>query len=285
MANIHKAYASDFEAIYPLFQEFNNPLLKHDDWQQLFVRRWGSQEDHFGYYLEEDGAAVGFLGTIFSQRKISGQMYKFCNLSTWIVKKEYRGASLMLLFEVLKLKDYTITNFTANRVAKIMHTMGFKDLAERLYFFLPLSIPGVGFSNFTLHTEKHAIEQRLQSDALAVFRDHADLKCHHLLVEHDGEQCYLVFDIIKKKRLPVARVHHISSLPFFVKFSHRFTFKVCLKTRTAGLLVAENLLHNETVRSKWVIPQKQALVYRSDCLTSQDIDTLYSELQVLGLRT
>ena len=285
MTSIRKVYPDDFEQIYPLLLEFNNPLLDREGWRELFVRRWRSPEEHVGYCLESGGQVVGFLGTIFSQRQISDAQYKFCNLSTWVVKKEHRGASLLLLFEVLKLKDYTITNFTANRVAKILRRLGFEDLAARLHIIIPLPTPAALFSQVKLYTEPAAIEVRLQGEALTIRQDHAGLKCNHLLVEHHGELCYLVFDIVRKKRLPVARIHYISNLAFFTMYAQRFTWAACLKTHTAGLLVSENLLRHSAVRGALVIPQKQALVYRSASLGREDIDTLYGELQVLGLRT
>ncbi len=281
MATIRKATTHDFERVFPLIQQFNNPLLNREDWQKLFLPRWGCEEDYLGFLIEEEEQVVGFLGTIFSRRIIDGQEYKFCNLTTWIVQKEYRGMSLMLLFEVLKLKEYTIINLTANRVAAILRKFGFQDLASQLFVLLPLPMP----ASYKITTDHKNLTERLNEDSLKIHRDHADLKCSHMLVEKDGQQCYLIYDIVKRKKLPVARIHHISSREFFLQNAARFAFTACQHAGTAALMLPENLLGGQKPRFAFRITQKQAQIFRSDQLQSSQIDMLYSELQVLGLRS
>ena len=284
MPSIQKAYAKDFELIYPLMQEFNNPLLDEADWRALFTPHWPAPQDHFGYYIEDDGRAVGFLGTIFSQRMINNRLYNFCNLSTWIVKEEYRGMSLMLLFEVLKLKDYTITNFTAYRVASILRKFGFTDLAVSVDVFLPLFNPAGLVSGIRLYSDPADLTSRLQGESQKIYQDHARLKGRYELLEKDSDQCLLVFDVVKRKRLPVARIQHISNPQFFAHQINRFAYSFCLKNRLSGIFVPGNLLKGNSAHPAMVIPQRQTQLYRSADLRAEDIDSLYSELQILGLQ-
>jgi hypothetical protein len=285
MAEIKKAFAEDFERVYPLIQEFDNPDLTREDWRQLFTRRWNSPEDHFGYLIEEGDKVVGFLGTIFSTRMINNKPYRFCNLSTWMVKKEFRGMSLSLLFEPLKLENYTITNYTGNRVVKILKRFGFKDLASHFRVVLPLLDPRLPIHKIEMISDKSAIRENLTADPLNTFIDHHDLKCTHLLFRAKNESCYLVFDKIKKKRLPVARVHYISNMEMFQKYAHMICLKMCLQQRIFALVINENLLKGYEIKFSIRVAQLQSILFKSNSLDASDMDTLYSELQVLGLRT
>ena len=77
MPTIRKASPDDFDYVYPLFGGFHEPRPSKEEFRQLFVPRWGSDESHVGFILEENGEAVGYLGTLFSMREINGRMEKF----------------------------------------------------------------------------------------------------------------------------------------------------------------------------------------------------------------
>jgi hypothetical protein len=282
MPVIRKAYAQDFERVLPLMQTFINPLLKADDWRALFTPHWDAPYDHFGYIIEENGEAVGFLGTIFSRRMINGQRRDFCNMSTWYVKEEYRSTGLIMLFELLKLKDVTITNFTAYHVADLLHKAGFKDLSASIKVFLPA--PAGLFSGVRVETNNARIETCLQGDLLTIHRDHAPLKCRQALLEAGGGQCLLIFDVVKRKKLPVARLHYLSDPGFFGRYVNRFVLPFCRKNKLFALFVPENLLKGAPARAHLSIPQRQTQLYKSADLHAGDIDALYSELQLLGLK-
>lgn len=107
---IKKAYSEDFEKIYPVLLLFDNPNITKEDWQKLFMKYWDSDRDYFGYYLEENNEVVGFFGLIFSLRQLDGKQADFCNMTSWIVKPEYRKYSLKLLNSVLAEENVVITN-------------------------------------------------------------------------------------------------------------------------------------------------------------------------------
>ncbi|MGL6344077.1 MAG: GNAT family N-acetyltransferase, partial [Waterburya sp.] len=98
-----------FPQFYPLLREIN-PELSATEWYSLFTPQWDQPEKFCGYGLFDETEIVGFLGFIFSQRIINGQLENFCNLTSWIVKEPYRGRGISLFLALRKLmKDYTIT--------------------------------------------------------------------------------------------------------------------------------------------------------------------------------
>ena len=114
MVTIKKATAKDAEKILSLLYELNSHNRARDDWRRLFQLHWNDKQGYFGYVMYDGDQAVGFLGLLFSQRVIRGKETTFCNINSWLVKKEYRRQSLRLLFPVLELHDHTITALTCS---------------------------------------------------------------------------------------------------------------------------------------------------------------------------
>ena len=96
MLVFREARGDDFERVYPLLLEFNNPYLTKEDWRQLFIDHSGLQNDRFGWLLADGDNVVGFAGTILSERMIRGEKVRLSNVSGWIVQHEYRAHSLAL---------------------------------------------------------------------------------------------------------------------------------------------------------------------------------------------
>lgn len=117
MTIVRKAKKEDFDLIYPLLLKFNNPLYNKEDWRKLFIKYWDNEEDFFGFLLLEDNEAIGFFGLVFSHRYINNKKYKFANFTSWFVKEEYRTKSMLMVFEILKLKEYVLTDFTPSNLA------------------------------------------------------------------------------------------------------------------------------------------------------------------------
>lgn len=86
MITIENATEKDFESIYPLFADFNNPHLTKDDWRRLFQHGHDTEEGYNGLMMKSGGSVVGFIGLIFSKRQINEVSRRFLNLSGWIVK-------------------------------------------------------------------------------------------------------------------------------------------------------------------------------------------------------
>jgi len=66
----------------------------------LFTYPW-SDSPHRGYAMYANGKAVGFSHDL-QRPPLAGQMERVCSLSSWIVLKEYRHASLSLVTPILK---------------------------------------------------------------------------------------------------------------------------------------------------------------------------------------
>jgi hypothetical protein len=280
MPTIRKAASYDFEHVYPLFGGFREPRPPKEEFQKLFVPRWESDESHVGFILEENGEAVGYLGTLFSLREINGRVEKFCNLCTWIVKEEYRSEGLPLLFQVLRMKGVTVTNFTGNRVADILRKFDFKVLDKTLKILLPIPAFGDGCRLIFDPTEFTSL---LSPHDLRMYEDHREFNLPFVLLKTSEGVSLLSFKKVKRKRLPVLEVHYLSGREFFIQHIRHVLPELCLRTRAVGLMVGDHFLENANFPFSISIPQRQLRLFRSRTVSIEEMDTMYSELQVLDI--
>lgn len=285
--NVRKVVASDFEEIYPLLLEFNNPRLTKEDWGRLFVDHCDSKEGYFGYALFNEGRVVGFLGLIFSNRLIDGKVQKFCNLTSWIIKKEYRGQGLsrLLFSEVLKLNGYTIITLPPSPKTLRMHKeQGFKELEDsyRLIFPLPFSC---GFSyDCSLVREQEELRNSLNVRELKIYDDHLICKCIHILIKTKQGNCYIIIKRVIRRNLPFADIQYISNLSIFLQYIDCLRIKLVLSSRVCALLIEERFLRGNKIKYSIVRKFLRAKLFRSSLLNKDKItDNLYTESLILDL--
>jgi hypothetical protein len=279
---IEQAVSEDFERVYPLLLEFNIATISKDDWRRLFTPNWPSPEDFCGYLLLANGEVKGFLGLLFSRRTINGRAEKFCNMTSWIVRDDSRSQSLRLLTELLKLKDYTVTNFTASKtVAAILPKFGFTELPTSQQLLFPIPSAVLGRSKFRCSFDREEIRSRLDQSDRDIFDDHTQLDCRHLVITSGDQYCYLVVKNRVYRHLPYARVHYLSNRALLAEALDSVRTKICWRLRVAGLMVDERYLDGHSFRYAKPLGPACAAFFKSSTSTKNDIDTLYSEMILL----
>ncbi len=287
MINVKKAMADDFDKIYPLLLDFNNPNLTKEDWKQLFVNHYGGSEDYFGYALFDQDKAVGFLGLIFSARLIDGKAHKFCNITSWIIKEEYRrkGLSRMLFHEVLKLKDYTIITLPPSPKTERMHREhGFKELEDSYRLILPVPAISIFSGDYSVVLEQETLRNNLDGEELKIYNDHLLCKCTHILFKTKHENCYMIAKGVTRKKLPFAEIHYLSNLPVFIKYIDQIKIKLTLSLKVWGLLIEERYLKGARIKYSSTHKFHRAKLYKSSSLDKNMItDSLYTESLILNI--
>lgn len=286
MILVKKAVADDFEKIYPLLLEFNNPNLTKDDWKQLFVNHCSCNEDYFGYVLFDKDRAVGFLGLIFSDRLIDGKLQKFCNITSWIITKDYRGRGLsrLLMHEVVNLTDYTITTLPPSPKTEKMHReQGFKVLEDSYLLILPIPTPDSFYNNCSIIPEQE-MKYHLDVNELKIYNDHLQCKCSHILIKTEFENCYIIIKKIKRRGMVFAEIHYLSNLPLFLKFIDRLRIKLPLYLKVVGLLIEKRFLKGHVIKYSFTRKFHRAKLFKSSSIDRNKItDNLYTELLVLNI--
>ncbi len=290
MATVEKATPEMFDDVYPLLLELSNSHWTREKWRLIFDYQWEFDEGHVGYALIDDRKVVGFNGTLFSRRIIDGREVRICNLTSWIVKEQYRSESLRLVFPLLNLKGYTLTNLTMNdRAWAITKRLGFKNLDTNMRLLFP--VPELSVSTKkdppVIVSDEARIAEILDPVNLRIFRDHLRYSCGHLVIQDKDSYCYLLYaEKHYKKYNCKARyghLHYISDRSFFLKYLNKIKHHFLKNQKYLFLAVDERLTGNDPIPYSKVCPLKIPKMYKSEILTREQVDNLYSELVVLGI--
>jgi hypothetical protein len=275
-----------FEDIHPLLLLFPTKEMSKEDWRwTLFTYPW-SDSPHRGYAIYADGKAVGFLGTIFSARPLAGRMERVCSLSSWIVLKEYRHASLSLVTPILKLRDCTILNPTPSPVAyEIFSKLGFQPLESERLIVPPL--PGIAEAARALSgsivQSREILESELAGEERTIYSDLSSSPvAQHVLLRRGERKCYVVATPVQRRGIPFAEIQYIGDLDFF--WEHRILAHAALlrSTRAMGLWVDSRFAggRRTPLALRWPAPRLYRPTRKE--ITPEMIDGLYSEM--MGLR-
>jgi hypothetical protein len=271
-----------FDEIYPLLELFANPKMSRDDWRRmLFSYSWWDGRER-GYAIFADGVPVGFIGTILSKRRVLGRDQMFCNTSSWIVREEYRSASLLLLKPILAMRECTIVNATpTKRSYDIFVKLGFRGLEDEQIVALPIVSPlGIVAGSFTSDPER--IREGLREDEraiLAQLSSSADV-CH-VLLRRGARTCYLVATRQRVKRMPFAAIHYVGD-PEFLGENRALAHYAFLRAMGAAGIVLDGRFAKGGLR-RLVFRRPAKRLYRPAWPETppEAIDSLFSELMTL----
>jgi ribosomal protein S18 acetylase RimI-like enzyme len=295
MFTLKKVLSEDFEHIYPLLLGFNNPRLSKEDWRQLFINHWNNEENYFGFALvdEEKNKYVGFMGLIFSTRQIDGRAHKFASMTSWIIDNDYRrkGLGRKLFDEVLKLKEYTITDFTASaNTFSMLKQSGFKELETSILLIRPSpmlsTLAGIFTCKPSIVSNPKKVADYLNEEDFTIFNDHLKFKCFNLILKGKKETgtCYLVLHKHFRGRYPYLKIHYISNVDFFAKYIPRVIVNICLRFRVIGVIVDKRIMKNHSVKQAIERKLPYMSVFKSGVLEKSHLnDSLYSEFLLLNL--
>lgn len=273
-----------FRKVYPLLQELD-ASLGEDTWYRIFSYQWRQTENYCGYGLFDEDEIVGFLGLIFSQRKIHQSTERFCNISSWIVKDSHRGYSLTLMHPLMKLKDYTLTDLSSlHELFPLARRMGFQELDAKLTILSPFVFPGLGqrLGAIQIIHNPELIQSHLGPSDLTLFSDHQFYDCcHHLLIRSAAQSCYVIYTV-QRSHFPYCYIQFISNPDLFAQKSLKIRTAIANRHNLRLLLVDSRLVKDLNLPWTVELPIQFTKLYRSERLTPQQIDNLYSELVLLN---
>jgi hypothetical protein len=287
MVSVQKVACTDFRDIIDILTDYWGKG-NDEKWMQLFEYQWERDETHCGLILVDGNRTVGFLGMIFSRRRINDKVEKFCNLTSWFVHKDYRSRALSLILPLHAMKDYTITDLTpAKNVYRIQNKLGFKDLDSKGRILLPFGcrLARPKPSDIRVIHDPAEIEKKLQGDHLTIFNDHKIFRCFHFVLTGKKRYCYLIYSKLKRKRIPYAHVHYISDRDLFALAYREIRKSILSHCRAYFILIDSRLVDQLKLPFSFCLPYRAPKQYLSSTLKPGQIDNLYSELILLDLKT
>lgn len=269
-----------FPEVYERLLRRFSPRVPRELFERAFVPRGWHDDDHYGYVLCSGGQPVGVLGTLFSRRQVDGRELQFCNLHNWYVEPDHRANSLLLMRQVLALRDCILTDLSpSGEVVAISTRLGFTRLDRSILLLPPLPWRGGAAAeiiDLQQHPERAA--ELLTPAEQQIYRDHQAIDCSHHIVLSDEGRCYLVSSRQASRWLPHALIHHVSQPQIFAR--HHGAIRARLH---AGyyLAVCRDHLAGATIPYSFRTDSNHRLV-RGECPAAA-VDTLYSEFALFKL--
>src|SRR5262245_34472911 len=253
MTFVEKVTPAMFDDVFPLLLELEDTHSK-EKWREIFDYQWESDEGYVGYALVDDRKVVGFNGAIFSRRIIDGREARICNLTSWIVKEQYRTESMRLVFPFLKLKGYTVTNLTMNeRAWEITRRLGFKNLDTNVRILLP--IPKLFATRKkeapVIVSDRSRIAEILDPVNLKIFIDHSYYNCEHLVMQDRYGYSYIIYTRKRYRKyncdISYAHIHYISDRIAFLRRLNKIKSYFLKTLKYFFLAVDDRLIGDATI--------------------------------------
>ena len=287
MIRVEKVDCTNYMECRDVLADYWGPERK-DQWRQIFEYPWQRDEKHCGLALKDGDRTVGFMGMIFSRRRINGRDEKFCNLTHWVVQKKYRSRAISLLLPLFAMRDYTITDLTPSRkVYRIQKKLGFKDLDAEGRVLLPFGrrLFQPGYAPINLTHDFATIEQNLEGQDLKILNDHKSYRCFHFLLSGKDRYCYIIYLKLKRKRIPYVHLHYISDPELFALAYRDIRKAILSHAKAYFLLIDSRLVKSKKLPVSFSLPYRAPKQFMSSTLKPEQIDNLYSELIILNHRT
>jgi len=261
-----------------------NARIAPSAWVDSLVHPWSESRPNFGFQLRDGGALKGVFCAIYSDQSIDNRVERFCNPHSWCVLADYRKHSLGLALALIKQPGYHFTMLTPNpNVAEIFLRLGFKRLGERVAVLPNSPSPIAALGSHVAESDNDRIASHLSGSVLRDFELHREIPWLKFLAFGKGSDiCFIVYKTGRWKRLPCARIMHVSDSAAFDRHLH--LMKHCLLLRH-GLLASRvdaRFLCRDPRIAYWD-QRRQAKLFKSSSLRDSQISDLYSELASLDL--
>lgn len=268
-------------------QEFADFLVQHmsyqrssEAWIEGLSANWAAERPNFGYMLRDEGRVVGGIGAIYADRLIRGRTERFCNITSWCVLDDYRKFSMQLAMRLVAQEGIHLTDFSPTKVvAGALQFLKFQPLDEAVIVLPNLPIPGFGWR---VETDPGRIGQDFSGDLAKKWLDHAGFPwLNQILLGRPGHWCHLIYKRRSFKGLPCASILHVSDGGLFLQglaaLQSHFLLRGMVSTHVERRMLPA-VPRIAKIRTGFNTKQ-----FKSDTLTSDDIDYLYSESVALDL--
>ena len=156
-----------------------------------------------GFVLKNQKKIVGFLGTLFSVRKINKRKYIFCNIHSWLVDIPHRVAADLLFKNILNKCIITILS-ARKGLSRTFKNMGFKQIKMNYRVIFLLNPINLFYKKTTAMVSNiYIIQNILDKNNLDIIRKHSHnsfLKFIIYNLKDKSEFSFLIAKIVKKKK-------------------------------------------------------------------------------------
>lgn len=272
----------DAVAVATFLHQHLNPSVAVDVWRALLSPPWAADAPNHGFQLVTDSGIVGAYVAVYSQREVDGVTRRLCNLAAFCVLPDFRADSLRLLRAMLRQPGFEFTDLSpSGNVVALNERLGFVHLDTSTR--IAANLPALGRRGVRVTSDPARVAGALRGRDVSVYRDHRDAPAaRHILVTDGDSYAYLIVRRDRRKGLPLFATalyvggdrgvlrRNWARVGAHLLFKHGIPATLA-ERRTLGF--APRLGVDQAV------PRPK--MFRSEHLTADDIDYLYSELTLL----
>ena len=146
---------------------------------------------------------VGFVGTIFSQKKFNKKNFLNCNIHSWMVDTKHRIGSSMLIDRIKKGCIITVLS-SLPRLDKTFLNLGFKkfNMEYKIVFIKNFFIKNID-TNFKILYEQNLLLNNISNSEQKMIIDYKNSRFKKFIFFNSvsKESTFILGDLTKKKRL------------------------------------------------------------------------------------
>jgi hypothetical protein len=268
------------EEVGQFLHENLNRKISAAAWVSSITHPWSELRPNYGMQLRDGAKLVGVFLAIYSDQTIDGKPEKVCNPHSWCVLESHRNHGIGLVLALVKQRGYHFTMLTPNpKVAEIFRQLGFKDLGREIAVFPNVPLPASGVQE----SRADAIPALLSPAVRRDYELHRAIPwLRFLAFGKPQDVCLVAYKVGRWKRLPSARVIHVSDRGAFARHLSLLRNHFLL---AHGLVTTsiETRFIESAPRFAHRLQRTQAKLFRSSTLRDQQITDLYSELASLDI--
>lgn len=309
MINIRPYYPEDYHKVMPLLKGFNSSI-PNSVWKNLLEYKWENKHNYTGMLLEHENQVVGFLSYIFHHQEINGSETTFCNISSWVVKPEFRSKSLQLLSPLFKIKNIVILNLSPHEnTLGVFNALRFDLLSEYEYLINPYKLK---FSflftkrktsiNMKTLTNQNISGIKHSSEIKQLIRNHdqfSNVCFYQFIISQNGAEYIIVLAFNQKEMLVEGFKNKCKETPYklfkrniqfellyssspalLLQFYNEIMHKLVCETNARIINVSEHYLNKTDITINYAVKTKKDrpwFFYSDNPINFTDINILYTE--------
>jgi hypothetical protein len=261
-----------------------NRRFTAEAWIGSLTHPWCESRPNFGMQLRDGTQLVGVLCATYSDQHIGGRIEKFCNPHSWCVLDSHRNDGISLVLAMIRQRGYHFTMLTPNpNVAQIFRHLKFKDLAAGIVVFANRPALGALLPGRIIEADLQRIPALCSAEVRRDFELHRDIPwLRFLAFGVPGDVCLVVYKTMVWKRLPSARILHISDPDAFMRHRSLLQHRLLLHDRLVFSYVESRFLR-AVPRLAWHETRTQGKLFSSPTLQDEQILEIYTELMSLDV--
>jgi hypothetical protein len=259
-----------------------NSRVSAEKWSAMIVPPWLCDAPNHGFLLRADDELVGVHLAFYSTRQVQGRAQQFCNLGAWCVLEPHRAQGLRLLRALLAQRGFTFTDLSpSGNVIEVNRRLRFTELDTATALVPNLPWPLVS-RRAQVSDDPALLRRTLTGLDRDIHADHVkSIAVRHLLLQADGEHCYLMVRRDRRHGLPLfATVLYVGNRTLFARHG-RVVFRHLLRGGALATLAELRVVGSRPSNSRMLATPRPKM-FLSAGLASEDIDYVYSELSCVA---